>query len=374
MIGRIGSMTNEERLYRTIRFEKTDKILSAPSILQFAATYAGITQKDFLDPDKAEAAFDRTFEGLGGWDLLGLAPSPNIPQPLMRELLPGKELTDNAIHQIVEEEVMLPEDYDYVIRNGYNALVKRLSQRIDARQLSSGESEHLAAEARRRAKANTDKWSARGVAFITSAGAMHPINVFSLTRSIGKFSLDIHRMPEKVEAAVKACLPDMIANAKKEVDVTGCRRSGMAIDRGSPVFINAKQFEKLVLPFWLEHVNTLVDAGVDMVFHCDSNWTRFLPYFKEFPAKRCILQLDGATDIFKAKEILHGHMVIMGDVPATILSMGTPEEVTHYCQKIIKLIGSGGGFILSSGCSVPHDAKIENVRALVKAGNELTWN
>jgi uroporphyrinogen-III decarboxylase len=371
--GQTGTMLNEERLYKTIRFEKTDKILSGPGIAQFAATYTGITQKDFLDPDKAEAAFERTFNELGGWDLLGMAPSPNMPELFMRELLPGRDLPDNAIHQILEEEVMLPADYDYVIQNGFNALAKQLSQRINAPQPPPEERERLATEAVRRAKANKDKWTARGVAFATSIGAMHPINIFSLSRSISKFSLDIHRMPDKVAAAVKACLPDMIADAKKEIETTGCRRSGMPIDRGSPVFINAKQFEKLVLPAWLEYVYALTDAGMDLVFHCDTNWTRFLPYFKEFPRKRCLLQLDGATDIFKAKEILQDHMAIMGDVPATLLSMGTPEEVTNYCQKIIKGIGEGGGFVLSSGCSVPHDAKVENVRAMVKAGNELTW-
>ena len=66
-------------------------------------------------------------------------------------------------------------------------------------------------------------------------------------------------------------------------------------------------------------------------------------------------------------------MAILGDVPAPLLSLGKPEEVTAYCQKLIDVVGEGGGFILGSGCGVPYDAKIENVRAMVKAGNELTW-
>jgi uroporphyrinogen-III decarboxylase len=66
-------------------------------------------------------------------------------------------------------------------------------------------------------------------------------------------------------------------------------------------------------------------------------------------------------------------MALHGDVPATLLTLGTPEQVTAYCKKIIQVIGEGGGFILSSGCSTPYDSKIENVRAMVRAGNELTW-
>lgn len=153
----------------------------------------------------------------------------------------------------------------------------------------------------------------------------------------------------------------------------GCRRVMFANGRGSPTFINSKLFEELVLPSWLEFVRAMADTDIDVVFHCDSDWTRFLHYFKEFPRGRCILQLDGATDIFKAKGILKDHMAIQGDVPATLLTLGTPEQVTAYCKKLIEVVGEGGGFILSSGCSTPYDSKVENVRAMIRAGNELTW-
>ena len=67
-------------------------------------------------------------------------------------------------------------------------------------------------------------------------------------------------------------------------------------------------------------------------------------------------------------------MTIHGDVPAPLLTLGTPEDVFAYCKKLIEVVGEGGGFILSSGCSTPYNSKIENVAAMVRAGNELTWN
>jgi uroporphyrinogen-III decarboxylase len=56
----------------------------------------------------------------------------------------------------------------------------------------------------------------------------------------------------------------------------------------------------------------------------------------------------------------------MGDVPAAMLYLQTPAEVREYC---IKLIGKMGprGFILQSGCDIPTNAKLENVRAMVAA-------
>jgi len=53
----------------------------------------------------------------------------------------------------------------------------------------------------------------------------------------------------------------------------------------------------------------------------------------------------------------------MGDVGAAMLSLGTPDEVYNYSKKLIKDMGPG--FILSTGCSAPPNAKIENVKALI---------
>jgi uroporphyrinogen-III decarboxylase len=168
-------------------------------------------------------------------------------------------------------------------------------------------------------------------------------------------------------------MPDIIASGKKSLEGSSIMRIGTASSRSSATFISAKQFEDFVLPTWLEFVWAMADTGADIIFHCDCDWTRFLPYFKEFPARRCILQLDGATDIFKAREILGDHMALHGDVPAPLLTLGTPDQVYDYCKNLIEKIGGGGGFILSSGCSTPDNSKIENVQAMVRAGNELTW-
>ncbi len=378
-----GAMTNEERLRRTIRFEEVDKILSGPSIMQFAATYAGITQQEFLeDPEKADAAYEKTFVELGGWDVGRPLILPRGTGPAgfaMATARPGRELAQSSVVQFVEREVMTVEDYDFVIDNGFNALQERLARRLNPspqEDRRSPEERKLAEEREaNRIKRETEKWDSRGVAVLMAGmGSIPPFDFFSIHRSISKFPMDVRRMPDKVKAATKACMPDIIANAKKSLENSKIMRIGTASSRSSATFISARQFEEFVLPTWLEFVWAMADAGADIVFHCDCDWTRFLPYFKEFPARRCLLQLDGATDIFKAREILKDHMALHGDVPAPLLTLGTPEQVYEYCRNLIERIGkAGGGFILSSGCSTPDNSKIENVRAMVRAGNELTW-
>ncbi|MDT8273672.1 MAG: uroporphyrinogen decarboxylase family protein, partial [Desulfomonilia bacterium] len=111
----------------------------------------------------------------------------------------------------------------------------------------------------------------------------------------------------------------------------------------------------------------LLDAGITPLFHCDTDWTRFLHYFRRFPKASCIMELDGFTDIVKAKEILGDRMAIMGDVPSTLLAEGSRDEVLSYCRTLIETVGPGGGFILSSGCSIPANANQETIRALSEA-------
>jgi uroporphyrinogen-III decarboxylase len=86
------------------------------------------------------------------------------------------------------------------------------------------------------------------------------------------------------------------------------------------------------------------------------------------PRGKVVLEIDGTTDIFKAKEVLGDHLCIMGDVPAQLLKLGTPDDVRAYVKKLIDVVGKGGGFILSSGCDVPVDAKPENVKAVIEVG------
>ncbi len=67
------------------------------------------------------------------------------------------------------------------------------------------------------------------------------------------------------------------------------------------------------------------------------------------------------------KRVLGGHMCIMGDVPATLLAFGSKDEVRQYCQRLIREVGGDGGFILGSGCSIPFNARPENVVAMREA-------
>ena len=87
--------------------------------------------------------------------------------------------------------------------------------------------------------------------------------------------------------------------------------------------------------------------------------------FRELPRGSVLMELDGYTDIFQASEILDGWQAIRGDVSSNMMAFGTPDEVREYCEKLITGPGMRGGFMLGSGCEIPLNCKLENLKAML---------
>ena len=71
-----------------------------------------------------------------------------------------------------------------------------------------------------------------------------------------------------------------------------------------------------------------------------------------------------------AKKALGERCCISGNVPASLIAMGSPKEVKDYCRKLIELCKPGGGFILAAGTNSIEGAKLDNLRAMVEAAAE----
>jgi hypothetical protein len=77
----------------------------------------------------------------------------------------------------------------------------------------------------------------------------------------------------------------------------------------------------------VEIVDAFWPEGIVTFFHLDASWDRNLRYFKQLPRGSAVIDLDGTTDIFAAKEVLRDHLCTSTDVPASLLALGEPEEV-----------------------------------------------
>lgn len=273
---------------------------------------------------------------------------------------PGRELGEHDLWQVDEAEIMTVDDYDTIANEGFGPWVERYYKERLPGTLEAFE---------RFAKTIPDALAlCREKGVVPLAPAVHtiPYEVFCGGRSMKEFLLDLFRQSDRVEAAMQATLPYLIEEMRQVIrafDIVGLWIGGW---RSAGEFVSPRLWNRFVFPYYQKMVDAALEEGVIPILHFDANWTRDLERLLELPQGKCVLALDSKTDIFRAKEVLRGHMCIMGDVPPGLLSLGTPKEVTEYCKRLINEVGPDG-FILSSGCDVPVDARRENAEAMVQS-------
>jgi uroporphyrinogen-III decarboxylase len=355
----------QDRILKAVALEKPDR---TPVILEYAGFAARVTNTpmpEFLSSlSKSVKAMIQAFHLVGDADAVnyGSYSVYNLCYLWMSKVkVPGVDLPPDAMYQVAEAELMKLEDYDHLLKLGwpefYQAFMKE-------RVLNHVPKERLPAN---QPQINfRDEWAAHGIPVLSGGTIPTPFELLCGARSLNKFFCDLIKIPEKVREGMDLMSPHLTGPVCEPAKSKGYPAVWVGGWRSASNMISPRMWERFVWPYFERAVNEVVNSGLIATLHLDSNWTRDLDYFKSLPKKRCILATDGNTDLFKAKEILGDQMCLMGDVPATMLALGTPDEVYNYCAKLIQELGPTG-FILHSGCDIPVDAKLANVQAMVSA-------
>lgn len=192
-----------------------------------------------------------------------------------------------------------------------------------------------------------------------------PFDVFaSHLRGMRGTMIDMIKQPEKLLAASEKVLEWRLARAVP-ANPRGKRTSGSNNHYASEAFMSRKQFEKFCWPTWKKAIVATINLGYINWSLLEGKCDDYLEYFLELPKGKAFIGFE-TIDIVRAKEILAGHICIMGGVPASLLWNGSAQEVEEHCKKIIKICGKGGGFILGCGVSFD-DAKPANVKAMLES-------
>ncbi len=367
-------MNAEERIESAVKLTRVPngEVPVAPLIITFTARAAGMKQAEIFSSVKTwRDAVDRTADRIGAPDL-GFALWPrDVPfSEGMRHKLPGRELGDDDLFQLVEEEVMQRSDYERLLQVGYDrwsmdyyvSLDPKLPKGWRGRALVTFKFIQMAL----RIRGNAARLKQRGIPAAFYGAGYPPFDFFSLARSLNKFCQDLYQCPELVQKACEASLNPILATIMQPLKATGGKRVCIYPMRCSATFISPAMFEKMALEHLKRMAEFFVRQGITPILHCDANWNPLLHHFRELPRGACILELDNTTDIFKAKETLGDWMCLKGNVPPYMLAFGETGEVEAYCEKLIREVGRDGGFILGSGCEVPLNAKLENVAAMIR--------
>ena len=336
----------------------------------YAAVVAGMTQKDlFTGNDAYIKALTACYEKLGVSPdaVFPLGPADITFGEQMKLRIPGRELGDNELFQFVEESIMKEEDYHTIIERGLTAWQfpyiasiqtppipadEHLFERVGARFMELGK--NLAH--------NIQYWAMQGIPTFYHNSCFPAFDLFSLARGMENFFYDLYDEPELVKEACNAATKEIIEQTLQN-SPAGSSVCIWAM-RSSSTFVSPDMFEEFCWPNLKELIEAFYAKGVTSVVHADADWGLMLPFFRELPRGSVILELDGTTDIVKAKEVLNGYQCIAGDMPASILAFEDVQTTQKYCDKLIDL-AMDGGMIIRSGCEIPLNAKEENVAAFL---------
>lgn len=371
-----GCMTPEERLQATIALKPTDRVPLAPFVYGYAAAFAGVTQAQFInDFELAQRCMDKLKVTYPMWDVIRSAFADLGYGPTLRNrwfqkvALPGDELPENAPYQILEESLTTQEELRAIKKGGLQKYMIAATKRV---RPDKGLIHFLLWEWRRNRLHRRDIAAAhkRGQAFYYGGTYAPPYDFLSMTRGLSEFNKDMYRLKDELVEIMWSIQADCIKQATDNCKNSKVPRVFVTGTRNGTTFLNKKNFETYSWPWIKDGALKLIEQGLTPVFHLDTDWGRALEYFLELPKGKCIIETDGLTDLFRAKEILKDHVCLSGDVSPSLLTVGSPSEVDEYCKKLIAVVGKGGGFILSNGCTMPMNSKHENVKVMFEAAEK----
>ncbi|TVQ38260.1 MAG: hypothetical protein EA384_09725 [Spirochaetaceae bacterium] len=367
-------MNSRQRIQAAIALEATDRVPVAPWLGLFAASYTGLSKEEFIfSSDKRFAAVLRTAVELGPWDMTYMG--ENASEALLlavpaRVHWPGRDLPADVVHQVEEFELLGPEDYALLQRVGLLRFLREVARRLYP-EINVVQGLSLLCSYIWKLRRQAGELRAAGIE--PAAGFMHPgplFEYFSIGRSLATMLRDLYDRPQAIKAAGGIWAGAMTRMAIRWAGLVGVNRVFVPVARASPAFISPAHFEEFVYPDLKTIVGMLIESNITPVLHCDTGWKGRLEVFKRFRAGTCIIEFDGDTSMAEAKRVLGGHTCIKGNVPASLTAFGQRCEVLDYCRGLIEKAGKGGGFILSTGCTVPANAKVDNIRAIYEAAQK----
>jgi len=410
-MGKSNDELYQERLQRVkdvVALKVPDRVPIVSPVQAFTYFYAGVTLKDAMYDYEVARNAARKF-CLDFQPDLDFGPVLMYPAKVMDILglkwfrWPGHDIGDNTMYQFIEGEYMLGDEYDEFIFDPGQFMMNKWIPRsfgnlAGMKQFPAmrgsmwygwlgtvppfAESSDLwnALETLKSAGKEIGYWfasldqykqeiKAEGFPISYGGWAFAPFDLLGDTlRGVRGIFIDMIRQPDKLIEAVEKMVPIAIEGGSVAAEANDPPMAWIWLHKGSDEFMSVEQFKTFYWPSLKKLICGLIDKGVIPVVYGEGNETSRLEYYTEIPKGKAIFHF-ATTDIFKAKDILKDVACISGNLPNSLMTTGTPDDVREYCKKLIDYCGKDGGYIMDTSALLD-EAKNENVSAMFEFTRE----
>jgi hypothetical protein len=183
-------------------------------------------------------------------------------------------------------------------------------------------------------------------------------------RSLRGSTLDMYRQPEKLLAMIDVMTPASIGLIIGACKATNTTRAFIPMHRGAGGFMSEEQFEKFYWPSFSALIYACIEAGITPMPLFEGDYTPRLKYLATLPPGKVAAHMD-KVDRHKFKEICGDVMCFWGNVQASLMVAGTPQQVKDDVKELIDIFGDR--LMVDSNMGIPDEARPENVLALREA-------
>jgi hypothetical protein len=315
---------------------------------------------------------------------------------------PGHGVAKDAPYQYQEREWMTEDDYDELIADPSNFLMrtylprtvqafkafKNVSPWLDFMELpavsanlgvwATDEMQESFARLTRASKA-VNGWAAlafpsvgeimgKGYPGYFAGLTKAPFDILGDTlRGTKGVILDMFRQPEKVLEACERLVPVALDLALRR-PMLATPVIFIPLHKGADGFMSDEQFRTFYWPTLRKVLLGLIDEGIIPFLFAEGRYGSRLEAITDLPKAKTVWLFD-QTDMARAKETIGQVACIEGNVPLSLMHAGTAETVAEYTRNLLDVAGKDGGFIADLG-AVADGGKAENLHAFIKTVKE----
>jgi uroporphyrinogen-III decarboxylase len=396
-------------LIDAISLKKPERVPVSATVGFYVGKHSGLTKKEAMyDYEKSAAALVKYHEDFRpDFQTRPVAPA-KVFDLLGLQFVdwPGRGLDDETPWQYVEAEYMAPDEYDALIADPEvyfrRALLPRfgaafaplagLAPFSDMTEAASmpynilpfadpavAEGVQRLVEAARESSAWLKAMRAASAAAAARLGippevggaAKAPYDVLADTlRGTKGIMVDRFRRPEKILEAAERFVPLMVDLGARQAARAEAPLIVFWLHKGADGFMSDEDFRTFYWPTLKAVMKGLIEQGIVPAMFAEGGYNKRLEVIAddELPAGSVLWMFD-QTDMAAAKRALGRYACIAGNVPTSLLALGTPDEVGQYVNDLLDECATDGGFFLRNG-AVLDDAKAENLKAMMETGRD----